>query len=195
MARAKRITPSGGTGLSGQTLVILGGILLLGILTCATVRAAAGLDEEVRVEAAFLYNFLRFVSWPNTAFTDAKAPLTIGILGDDPMVSALASIQGTVLKGRTIQVRRVTLAEAARCQLLFLSKAEKAQQAEVLRAVERRPVLTVAEIKGFVRQGGTVEFVLVGDSVRFKVNLEAARNHQLKLSSQMLGVAVEVVRN
>jgi outer membrane receptor for ferrienterochelin and colicin len=73
--------------------------------------------------------------------------------------------------------------------------ARQGQQGAALKAVDRKPVLTVSEIKEFARQGGIVEFVLVEDTVRFKVNLDAARNHQLKLSSQMLGVAVEVVRN
>jgi hypothetical protein len=49
--------------------------------------------------------------------------------------------------------------------------------------------LTVGESAGFLPLGGMINFVLEQDRVRFEVNLAAAEQHHLKLSSKLLAVA------
>src|SRR5437879_13023676 len=57
--------------------------------------------EEYQVKAAFLYNFAKFVDWPEDAFPDAGAPIVMGILGEDPFGSFLEQIIKTrVINGR-----------------------------------------------------------------------------------------------
>ena len=63
------------------------GILLLILLFLAVgsrVRAQAGAPSAYQVEAAFLYNFGKFVRWPAGDFNRRNAPLVIGVFGDNP---------------------------------------------------------------------------------------------------------------
>jgi YfiR/HmsC-like len=53
-------------------------------------------------------------------------------------------------------------------------------------------VLTVSDAPSFSRRGGIIEFVLSENRVRFEVNLQAAENCGLELSSQLLKVAIRV---
>ena len=46
-----------------------------------------------------------------------------------------------------------------------------------------------------MEDGGTIQFVLQEDRVRFEVNLNAARKSGIGLSSQLLKVATKVVGN
>lgn len=161
------------------------------VLVLPGARSARALDEEVRVQAAFLYNFLRFANWPPEA--NATASITIGILGSDPVEDALGAVRGSELHGRRVEVKRVTAAQAGDCHLLYIARSEGGRTGSILSAVARHPVLTVAGSPGFTRQGGMVEFVIVGDTVKFKVNLDAARRGGLRLGSQMVGVAIEVM--
>ena len=39
---------------------------------------------EYSVKAAFLLNIAKYATWPPPTFSDASAPIVIGILGDDP---------------------------------------------------------------------------------------------------------------
>ena len=50
-------------------------------------------------------------------------------------------------------------------------------------------VLTVADIPDFVKQGGMIQFVLDGNTVKFEINVAASRRAGLKLSSELLKVA------
>src|SRR5260370_17228193 len=47
-------------------------------------------SPEYQLKAVFLFNFAQFVEWPPTAFPEAKAPLVIGVLGEDPFAPYLA---------------------------------------------------------------------------------------------------------
>jgi hypothetical protein len=55
-------------------------------------------------------------------------------------------------------------------------------------------VLTVADRPGFLEEGGVIELKLSGGRVRFDINLAAAREAGLRLSSQLLQLADRVVQ-
>src|SRR5580698_5307341 len=44
---------------------------------------------EYQVKALFLFNFAKYVEWPAAVFTNATAPITIGVLGTDPFGDSL----------------------------------------------------------------------------------------------------------
>jgi len=64
--------------------------LLLGFLLSAVLfghwpaQAQENRPPDYRVKAAFMYNFGKFVDWPDAAFASTNAPLVIGVLGGDP---------------------------------------------------------------------------------------------------------------
>jgi hypothetical protein len=46
-------------------------------------QAQENRPPDYRVKAAFMYNFGKFVDWPDAAFAGPNAPLVIGVLGGD----------------------------------------------------------------------------------------------------------------
>lgn len=174
----------------------LGVLLMIVALTLAT-RAGpshSSEEDEYRVQAAFMFNFAKFVQWPESIFSSPTAPLILGILGRDPFGTNVSGLARSTVQGRPLEVRQISEdSGAAGCHLLYVSRSEQARVGSILTALAGKSILTVSECPGFARAGGIVEFVIVNDTVRFKVNLEAARRHELKPSSQLLGVAVEVI--
>jgi len=57
-----------------------------------------------------------------------------------------------------------------------------------------KATLAVGDETGFLRDGGMVAFILRDNKIRFSVNLTAAEGAHLRLSSQLLRHAVEVIR-
>jgi hypothetical protein len=55
-------------------------------------------------------------------------------------------------------------------------------------------VLTVSEIAGFARSGGMIAFLVEENKVRLEINLDAASEARLKVSSKLIGVARLVSR-
>ena len=55
--------------------------------------------------------------------------------------------------------------------------------------IKTRPVLTVGETDQFMEQGGVINFVKKEGKVRLEINLDAARQAKLEISSKLLNVA------
>lgn len=142
-----------------------------------------------------MYNFAKFVEWPQSGFSDPSAPLRICVLGQDPFGQELRDItSGKTVNGRKLQVMEVSDPQMARgCHILFVASSEKPQLKHILESVRGACVLTVGDTKGFVDQGGMINFVLENDRVQFEVNHKVAEEAGLKVSSKLLSVAKLVV--
>lgn len=162
------------------------GILLLVLLPWL----ASAQSKEYQIKAAFLFNFAQFVQWPAAAFADTNAPFRIGILGEDPFGSALAeTVQGESIDNHKIIITRSQhLEDLQACQMIFIGKSEKSRVPEVLTALDSKPILKVGETPGFVEHGGSINFYLDGNKVRFEICPDKARVDGLKISSQLLSV-------
>ena len=150
--------------------------------------------SEYEVKAAYLYNFANFVEWPHTSTGDTSSTLNIGILGIDPFGSAFKTIEGKKIRGRTVAVHRSRrLADLQDCQILFIGDSERVYLPRILDTLRERNVLTVGESEGFAEQGVIVDFYVIDNKVRFKINAEAGARSGLKLSSKLLKLA-KIVR-
>jgi hypothetical protein len=168
------------------------------ILACALsiglVRAAS--PTEFQLKAVFLYHFTQFVEWPEDAFDTPDAPLVIGVLGEDPFGTALdEAVEGERVRGRPILVQRYgTVDQIERCHILFVNLPGRADTEAALRALGDQPLLTVGDSNEFARAGGVIGFVTVGNKIRLQINLDAARQADLEISSKLLRPA-RIVRN
>jgi hypothetical protein len=161
--------------------------------SCLSVRpvplsAQVATTEEVK--AAFLFNFAKFVEWPEEASTDGT-PLAIGVLGGDGIADVLRDIvRGKSIGTRPITVKRINGSEDfASFHMLFIGQSEKSRLPDILRRVERANVLTVSDIDRFCEVGGIIALTLEQNHVRFEVSLEAAERAHLKVSSKLLTLA------
>ena len=152
--------------------------------------------QEYDLKAAFLFNFARFVEWPADAFVSATTPIIIGVLGDDPFGPSLdALVQGETIRQRPLVVRRFrTVEQVDTCHILFVSASEASQMDHIAAALARRSVLTVGETKDFATQAGIIGFELSQRKLRLKVNLAAAADARLTISSKLLRQA-QVIRS
>ena len=162
----------------------------LALLVLAPARAQVA-ASEYEVKAAFLYNFTKFVEWPESAFRDEIDPFWICVVGDDPFGKSLrAVVEGQEVEGRQIKLRPMNdLQDPTGCHLLFLGRTERQRTADVLAAAREGNVLTVGEAEGFLEQGGVIQFTLDNGKVRFDINPGAAERVGLKISSKLLRLA------
>lgn len=151
---------------------------------------------ETKIQAAFLYHFTHYVEWPAAAFKKKDSPIEIGIVGKDPYGKLIdQAVSGKKVKGRKIVVRRFPQIKNLKpCHILFIPPTEMKQLRAVLKRLAGTWTLTVGNAKGFIEQGGMINFVKKEDSVRFEVGVDRARKSRLKISSKLLKVALKVIR-
>jgi hypothetical protein len=143
--------------------------------------------DEYQVKAAFLFNFARFVDWPPQTFKHPGDPMSICVLGTNPFGRALdEAVSGKSIEGRKFVVRLVPdIPQAGGCQILFIASREK----KILQSATLVGVLTVGESEGFTAGGGVIGFKLEGGKVRLEINVDAAEQRKLRISSKLLSLA------
>ena len=173
-------------------------VTLLLVFSFTTVRVQAQSEvEEHKVKAAFIYHFAQLVDWPAGALGDGSQPMNLCTVGDDPFRGELEnSVEGKVADLHVMRVRHLKkIQEAHDCQILFISKSEEKQLAEILMELGNAAVLTIGESDRFAQQGGMIQLTLDDNKVRFNINVGAAQKSGLKISSKLLLLAKEVTGN
>lgn len=175
-------------------------LFVISALSCALwpalqPAAAAEKFSQYDVEAAYLFNFAKFVTWPATPPAQNGA-FNICVFGDDPFGPSLDRIiSGEKIGGKVVVDKKISSPEEApTCSILYISSSEVSRLNRVLSVVKDAPILTVSDIPDFTERGGIIQFVLRENRVRFEVNLVPAQRDRLTLSSELLKVAVGVKR-
>lgn len=167
---------------------------MLALLTSSFAPAQASKATESQVKAAYLYNFGKFVTWPNDSSKSSDA-FEICVLGKDPFGPILdETVQGDKINGKKIEILRLArLQEASGCNILFISSSEESHLSGIVTEAQRMHLLTVSDIPHFAERGGTIGLVNQEDRIRFEVNRTRAEQCHLGLSSELLKVAVKVI--
>lgn len=153
----------------------------------------AGMLEQ-RIKAAFLYKFAGYVEWPAASFARPETPVTIGVIGNEPLaVELVQAVTGRTVNDRSVTVKRLRSGESlAGIHILFIGRDESARLAQLAQTASTRSILTVTESDGALARGSVINFVLTDGRVRFEIALDSAEKSGLKLSSRLLAVAQQV---
>ena len=165
------------------------GVLLLCLVTAAGHASDAPDGVEHRVKAAFLYNFIRFIEWPDLGLSDFR----LCVYGDNPFGEALDQLHSRSVGQLGLMVDYpLTLGQVTACQLVFISVQSETGEQEVINYLYNLPVLTVSETPNFIRHGGMIGFVLENGKVRFEINPNQANEAGLTISSKLLRLATRI---
>lgn len=184
-------------------------------VTAPPVRADSEKSKEHRIKAAFLYNFIKFVDWPEEKDAEVKGPITIGIIGSEDFIIAFDPIKGKKIKERNISIKYFAGYEKLKrqrnsddrqwnkkmealkvCHVLMFCHGDLVSMQdseEIVEALRDLPILTVGETDGFLESGGMIEFVKEKEKVCFEINNTAARKVKLTIRSKLLRLAKKVI--
>jgi hypothetical protein len=148
---------------------------------------------EYQLKAALLARFPRFVQWPDTAL-NASTALSVCVVRPNPFGKILAQLlAGETAQGHSISWREIGGSDDIdRCHVLFISAQSARDERTLLARAGNVPVLTVGETQTFLDHDGIIALRVDDRRVRFDVNIAAANRAGLRLSSQLLRLAVRV---
>ncbi len=194
-------------------------------LASANSQTTPKTDKEIEydVKAAFIYNFMKFVEWPEKDQTeesqqsDQLPPMIIGVLGNNPFGNAFLPIIGKDIQGRKIYFVEIDSYSAfyeysrnqanawneyreqyqeiiRKCDVLFICDSEKKYTANLLSLTSGNTILTISDIPQFAENKGMVGFVKDNNKIRFDVNFNNANKENIKIRAQLLKLARTVYR-
>ncbi|MDX2371069.1 MAG: YfiR family protein [Colwellia sp.] len=148
--------------------------------------------SEANIKVAYLYNFLRFVEWPehNTIKTN------ICIIGKKrSYLAAFKSLEQQKLQNKNLIIQfyddDVQREELSSCQLIFITSLIKHPE-NIIEQVKDYPVLTVCECKRFKSQSVMINFINKRKNIKFDINLFAIKHAKLRITSKILRIAATV---
>lgn len=151
--------------------------------------------SEYQVKAAFLYNFLKFVEWPEEHSTGSTPAITLCIIGNDPFGKNMGGFKDKQVSGKKVVVRHMrSTSGISDCQALFISESEKDYVESITELARGFHILTIGDTELFAQKGVIINMYMENDKVRFEINIDAAKQAGLRINSRLLSLA-NIVRS
>ncbi len=159
--------------------------------SATSVAFAESLNAD-QLKAAYLFNFARYVEWPGDAHFSKTSALKIGVVGSKAVSNLLRkTVKGKLVGARELEVIDFDAAAGGRdAHILFVAgDLSRGEIEETLLELDGTTVFVVADDESFARKGGTANFFMADQRVRFAINKDAAKQAGLKVSSKLLRLA------
>ena len=147
---------------------------------------------EYKVKGAFIYNFTKFIKWPPEVWEQNMA-FTIGLFEADRFGPALEVFGGKTVFGKEVKIKHFASIDTIEfCHVLFIGSSKRNRIQNILGSLKEQSILTIGESERFIELGGIINFVIVDGKVKFEINREEARRSNLKISSDLLSLALNL---
>lgn len=148
-------------------------------------------DTNAKLKALFVYNFTKYIEWP----ADYKSGnFVIGVLGDSPLTTELEKMAQTKKAvNQPIEVKKFSsVSDIGRCHMLILPTTEGAKISDAASRVKGNSTLIIGESSGLAQRGAAINFVVRENKQKFELNKTTIEAHKLKVSSNLLALAIVV---
>lgn len=166
--------------------------VVLAVPYTALAAPAVKVVPEYKLKAAFVYNFALFTDWPAEMLASGGT-FNICANPDSAVLPELSGLGDKQVKGRQVVVRKVTELDSMRtCHVLFLDSLDRARWGQIRKNLANASVLTVSDDSEISRDGAIIGLYLENNRIGFSVDLQAARQARLVVSSRLLRLARSV---
>lgn len=169
------------------------------IALCVSVPARASTDSaaaEYEVKLAYLYNFTKFIRWPDSAFTQDDSPFKICIDGDLPRTRALAQLTRKKVSQHPIIVKLISADDKQpSCHIAYLTR-RATPAPQLLKHWHQQSTLVVGETHQFAKLKGDIEFSMnKAQQIKLVINLGRIQTRDLTIGAQLLEIAETIYRD
>lgn len=164
--------------------------LLLFIFQVA-VNAVAQERPTHEIHAAMLYNFIKYVQWPNES---DPGDFVVGVIGDENVLNTLKQWYDGKPKGsKKYVIKKLASAdEANTCQVIYIGKSKNKEFENIRNNITGKPVLTITDGNGMGQKGSCINFKVIDGKLKFELNQGMVNSSNLKVSGQLSSMAIVI---
>jgi hypothetical protein len=143
------------------------------------------------LKVAYTFHFLELIRWDEEGRTLEFCAYSSSPPGDE----MLRAFRGRKIRNMQITTRRIARDDPsiASCKVVFIPDSAAPEVPALLRRLKDSQAVTISGVPDFVSAGGIIGLVVVGEQLRFDVNMRAAAQGRLKVSARLLELARNVV--
>jgi hypothetical protein len=164
--------------------------VVFGLFMLNTNKCAAQKFTKHEIKAAYVYNFIRFVTW-----SVEKKTITIGILGNNQFTEVLKSkLTNQKIENIPLKVIRFSeLEDYTICDVIYIAKDNEINNNTILKQLKNKSILSISEVDNFCLNGGIINFI-EGDNGNyfFEINQNRAIQEKIQISSKLLKLAIRI---
>lgn len=140
------------------------------------------------IHAAMLYNFIKYVQWPDES---TGGDFVVGVLGEDNVFNTLKLYDGKPKGAKKLVIKKLGSAEeASTCQVVYLGKSKNRDFENIKNSITGKSVLTVTDGNGLGAKGSCINFKIVDGKLKFELNQNVVTQSNLKISGQLASMAI-----
>lgn len=162
-------------------------IIFLMLFSVVYTSAQAQISES-EVKAAYIERFTRFIDWPDEF---ENKTFKIAVIGENPFNSSLDDLfaETDIKKHNVKLIYTNNLDDITNVNLVFISGSEEKRIKEILKAINKKPILIISDTKGFCELGTHINMYVDENYIRYEINQEALEESGLKVTSLLLASA------
>ena len=194
--------------------------VLSAVLSAASPCASAGESKKSRerkIKAAFVYNFINFIDWPEESMPENDDPVKIAVIGTKNLQRAFKPLVKKKVKDKSIQIKHFVdfcdenknskkeksnwdrkIKELKKNHIVFIGNCKlisKKTHEELIEELKFNPILTISEKTGFLENGGIINYIKENKKVSFEINLKSADRNHIRIRSRLLKLARRVIKD
>ena len=141
------------------------------------------------IHAAMLYNFIKYVQWPNES---DGGEFVVGVIGDENVFNTLKAWYDGKPKGtKKYVIKKLGSAdEANSCQVVYVGRARNKDFEAIKNTVAGKSILTITDGNGMGEKGSSINFKVVDGKLKFELNQATVSSSNLKVSTQLSSMAI-----
>jgi len=141
------------------------------------------------IHAAMLYNFIKYIQWPNEG---EAGEFVVGVIGDDNVFNTLKAWYDGKPKGsKKYVIKKLgSPAEASDCQVVYVGKSKNKEFDTIKTSTTGKSILTITDGNGLGQKGSCINFKVVDGKLKFELNQATVTGSNLKVSSQLSSMAI-----
>lgn len=149
--------------------------------------ASSSVDQQsVKIKSAYLINFVRFISWPESN----KERISIGFLGANKLEDYIIKTKSIAEKRARLKINLIHFNEpdsVLNCDILYTENAKYLKKSPALiQYCSDNNILLVTSRTLKFPANSCINFLIVNSKLRFEINHELLKNNNLKASAQLL---------
>jgi hypothetical protein len=141
------------------------------------------------IHAAMVYNFIKYVQWPDEA---EAGEFVVGVIGDDNVFNTLKQWYDGKPKGskKYVVKKLAASADANSCHVVYLGKSKSREFDTIKTSTTGKSILTVTDGNGLGQRGSCINFKVIDGKLKFELNQTTVSGSNLKVSSQLSSMAI-----
>ena len=141
------------------------------------------------VYSMMVFNFIRYVQWPDHA---TSGEFVIGVVGNTEVYNTLNAWYGGKPRGeKTYVIKKFnSAAEVTACDVVYLDKTKSAEFASINDKVKGKGTLVITDKNGLGEKGSAINFKTVDNKMKFELNQKVIEASNLKVSGALTSMAI-----